>query len=241
MFRKNSLPFILALVLGAGLAVGVSVWATSVGTNVTVTGNLSVDSTTASSSVTYGLGVGTTTPGTTLAVGGSLFVGATSAGGTAGGFGVGIASTTAGVFETTGDGLVGGALNVGGATMLNGTLGVTGVTTLSGATTLGSSGTSMTQINHGWVDCGPIIGSNAIAASSTGIVGCSTGLSGLSAGDKIWLTASTTTQDPTLQGLYIYTGIASTTAANYVQAEIWNVTGASYTVTTSTWQYFSIK
>jgi hypothetical protein len=281
MSRNSTYVFIFALVLGVILAVGASVWATSVGTNVTVTGTLAVQSSTASSSVTQAFGVGTTTPAMQLSVGGAAGT-ATGHGYFTGGLGIGAATTTAGNLQMTGDiqaavlslsGLANvGTVNVtgNGATTTSlavtshastsalrvsnlSTLGTVSVTGTGATTTnisvtntastselvVGGSGTVVTQLLHGYVDCGPIVASDAIAATSTGIVTCTTGLTQLSAGDKIWLTASTTAAADT--GLYVYTGIASTTAANHVQAEIYNVSGASYTVTTSSWQYFSIK
>src|SRR3989338_8627073 len=103
-FQSSSFLFVFALVLGVVLAVGGSVWATSVGNNVSVSGTLTsggaftVTTTSASSSVTYALGVGTTTPAMMLAVGGA-------AGNTSGhvyltgGLGVGIATTSSGGIE----------------------------------------------------------------------------------------------------------------------------------------------
>lgn len=93
--NRSPYSFILALMLGAFLAVGVSVWATSVGNNVQVTGNLTVDSTSASSTVTYALGVGTSTPSVIFAVGGSS--GNTAGHGYfTGGLGVGAITTASG-------------------------------------------------------------------------------------------------------------------------------------------------
>ena len=87
-FLNSHYSFILALILGMVLAVGGSVWATSIGTSITVTGNLTTSSTSASSTVSYALGVSTTTPATTLSVGGNAYV--------TGGLGAGVISTTAG-------------------------------------------------------------------------------------------------------------------------------------------------
>lgn len=92
---KNPFSFILALMLGAFLAVGLSVWATSVGNDIQVTGKLAVDSTSASSTVTYALGVGTSTPSVIFAVGGAS--GNTAGHGYfTGGFGVGAITTASG-------------------------------------------------------------------------------------------------------------------------------------------------
>lgn len=98
MFSKNKnspYSFIIAMVVGVVLAVGGSVWATSVGTNVTVTGKLAVDSASASSTVTYAFGVGTSTPSVIFSVGGAAG-NATGHGYFTGGLGVGAISTTAG-------------------------------------------------------------------------------------------------------------------------------------------------
>src|SRR3989344_9583285 len=43
MHKKNNLLFLFALILGITLAVGASVWATSIGTNVSVSGTLTTD------------------------------------------------------------------------------------------------------------------------------------------------------------------------------------------------------
>jgi len=99
---KNPFIFFFALILGVSLAVVLSAAsATTVGTNITVTGYLSTSGTTASSSISYALGVGTTTPGTTFSVGGSGYF--TS------GLGAGIATTTAGAIENIGNALFGDA------------------------------------------------------------------------------------------------------------------------------------
>lgn len=76
---RNELVFLLALFLGVTLAVGGSVWATSIGSNVTVSGTLDVQSSSATSTISTGgvnvgagqfiiqqttgrVGVGSTTP-----------------------------------------------------------------------------------------------------------------------------------------------------------------------------------
>src|SRR3989338_9676473 len=100
--------FVSALVIGMLLAAGASVWATSVGTDVTVTGSMAVQSSSASSSVTYAFGVGTTTPSMQLSVGGAEGT-ATGHVYLTGGLGVGIATTTAGGLQLTGNTLFGDA------------------------------------------------------------------------------------------------------------------------------------
>lgn len=55
------------------------------------------------------IGVASNTPAQTFSVGGSIFVGASSGGGTVGGLGIGVATTTAGAFEMTGNALFGDA------------------------------------------------------------------------------------------------------------------------------------
>lgn len=266
MFRhskNNPYSFIIALVLGVVLAVGGSVWATSVGTNISVTGTLTVSSGTASSSIATALGVGSTTPSVMFSVGGDGT--STGHGYFSGGVGIGLATTTGGVLETTGAGLIGGVLNVTGATQLNSTLTVSGNTSLQQATTthfavtavasttnltangtikLGALGTNFTNVMHGFCDFGPIVASQSIAATSTGTVACTTQApTGHVAGDKVWLTASTTATgtDPEGFGQVFYTGIASSTAAGRIQAMIHNDSGVAFTVTTSSWQYFIIR
>src|SRR3989338_1919574 len=147
MFSKNKnspYSFILALVLGAFLAVGFSAWATSLGTNVSVTGTLTVSSATASSSITTALGVGTTTPSVMFSVGGAAG-NATGHGYFTGGLGVGIATTTAGAFQTTGAGLIAGAFNVTGVSQFNGNV-IIGDTS---ADTLTITSNSVTYITAG--------------------------------------------------------------------------------------------
>jgi hypothetical protein len=61
----------------------------------------------------YRLGIGTTSPSQTLSLGGAGHLYAL------GGIGVGIATTTSGVLETTGAGLIGGAFNVTGVSSFN--------------------------------------------------------------------------------------------------------------------------
>lgn len=55
------------------------------------------------------IGIASNTPAQTLSVGGSIFIGASSGGGTVGGLGIGVATTTAGAFELTGNTLFGNA------------------------------------------------------------------------------------------------------------------------------------
>lgn len=144
-----------------------------------------------------------------------------------GGLGSGISTTTAGALQTTGPNQLGGALNVGGASTFNSTVAV------------GSSGTALAQVLQGTVVCGPVAGSQSIAATSTGVIACTTGLSNVNAADNVFLTATTT--QIVSGGSVIYTGKASTTAANFVQAELMNLTGAAWTVTTSSWKYLIIR
>lgn len=165
--RNSNTAFILAMVLGAILAVGGSVWATSVGTNISVTGNLTVSSTSASSTVTYALGVGTSTPSVKFAVGGA---GGTSTGHGyfTGGLGVGAISTTAGqvianvslgiatttpaqelsvvgdVYLTSGLGIgiattTAGGLETTGAGLVGGAFNVTGITQFNGNVIVGDA------------------------------------------------------------------------------------------------------
>ncbi len=317
--KNNPHRIFLATLLGAMLAVGGSVWATTVGTNVTVSGYLTTSGTTASSSVTYALGIATTTPSNTLSVVGDTYI--------TRGLGVGIATTTTGALEMTGSAYLAGALSVTGASAFQGlssllggilvnnatstirnldmvlststqatstylnvstlastsALRVSNLSTLTGGVltsfststisnldmvsststqatstylyvsgrlwvgaggTGGSATTSaIAAIRHGWCDFGPIIASQSIVASTTGVVAC-TGQApqGHAADDKVWLTASTTASGFINGGMPVmYTGMASSTAAGRIQAMVFNGTGAAWTVTTSSWQYLIVK
>lgn len=137
-FYRSPAFFMLALVLGMMLAMGVSVLATSVGNNIQVTGNLTVETSSASSSVTYALGVGTSTPAVIFAVGGASG-NTTGHGYFTGGLGVGaittasgrvVANSDFGVATTTpaqelsvvGDGYITSGLGVGVATTTAGAI-----------------------------------------------------------------------------------------------------------------------
>lgn len=154
---RSTYSFIFALMLGVFLAVGASVWATSIGNNVSVSNNLSasgkltISGTSASSSIAFALGVGTTTPEAMFSVGGAA--GNTSGHGYfTGGLGVGIVVTTSGrivanadlgVATTTpaqelsvvGDGYFTGGFGVGIATTSAGTIENTGSALFGDAST----------------------------------------------------------------------------------------------------------
>ena len=267
--KNNPHRIFLATLLGAMLAVGGSVWATTVGTNVTVSGYLTTSGTTASSSVTYALGIATTTPSNTLSVVGDTYI--------TRGLGVGIATTTTGALEMTGSAYLAGALSVTGASAFQGLSSLLGGILVNNATStirnldmvlststqatstylyvsgrlwVGAGGTggsattsAIAAIRHGWCDFGPIIASQSIVASTTGVVAC-TGQApqGHAADDKVWLTASTTASGFINGGMPVmYTGMASSTAAGRIQAMVFNGTGAAWTVTTSSWQYLIVK
>lgn len=167
------------------LAVGGSVWATSVGTNVSVTGNITASSATASSSVTYALGVGTSTPAMKFSVGGA---GGTNTGHGyfTGGLGVGnVSTTTAGGIETSGAALLGGVLNVTGATTLNTTAVITtslGIATTSPSTTLGIIGSTYTTLG---------LGAGRATTTAGAIENSGNTLLGDAAGDLVMLNAAT--------------------------------------------------
>ena len=175
LWKSDPAIAIAAFCSGLVLAVGGSVLATTIGTNLSVDGSLTTNSTTASSSVTYALGVATTTPGTTFSVSGNAYV--------TGGIGAGIATTTAGALQTTGPGQIGGALSVTGASSF------TGASTHVGTVAVGASGTALTQLLTGYVSCGPLNATNAIAATSSGVLVC-TGLSNVAGADAVFLTAT---------------------------------------------------
>lgn len=106
----------------------------------------------------------------------------------------------------------------------------------------GTNGTSVSSIIHGFCSFGPQVVSQSVAATSTGAVQCtSEAPTGLAAGDKVWLTASSTAMNLNGAGSITYTGLASSTASNVIRALVYNGTGAAWTVTTSTWQYLIVK
>lgn len=127
------------------LAVGASVWATTIGTNITVTGNLTTSGTTASSSVSYALGVGTTTPGTALAIVGSTY--------TTLGLGAGISTTTTGALEITGSAYFAGDLSVADDVTITSGLGVgiatstTGNFEITGSALFGNAAADLVMLN----------------------------------------------------------------------------------------------
>ena len=229
------------------------------------------------------LGISTSTPTATLTVGGAGNIYAV------GGLGIGVATTTAGAIETTGNALFGDAAgdaaafnaatirfnNAGttsipsanaagwaiatssadvpfvrydtsnyrigvGTTSPSWTFSVAGDALVSGNLRVGAN-SSVSGIIHGFCDFGAIDAQTTIAATTTGAVACTTQApAGLSAGDKVWLTASTSAIG-ILPGTFIYTGMASSTAANRIQALIYNTSGGTLTIPTTTWQYLIIK
>ncbi len=145
MFRRdNPYFFVLALVLGATGAVAGSVFATTIGNNVSISGNVTTSGTAASSSISYALGVGTTTPAMMFSVGGAGGD-ATGHGYFTGGVGIGSVSTT-----------TAGALQISGAAQLGGALNVTGVTSLNGNVSLGDASTDTLTINANSITYGNV-------------------------------------------------------------------------------------
>ncbi len=208
------------------MAVGGSVWATSIGTDLTVSGTATVDG---ASTLT-----GAVTASAAVTVGTDLTV--TS------GARVGTGSTADHLTALADDSLfVEGQAEYDGIAWFDESLRASSTVMTTGAVTIGAGGTSFTNILYGFCDFGPIVASQSIVASTTGTVACTGQVpSGLAAGDKVWLTASTTASG-VVGGSVIYTGIASSTATTRIQAMVFNGTGAAWTVTTSTWQYFIIK
>ena len=211
--RTNSF-FAVALILGVVLAVAGSVWATSIGNNVSVSGTLGA--------------TGATTLSSTLTASGLI----TASGGIS--MGAQALSGTTGIIDYTNF-----DVDASGNTTVGGTLGVTGATTFTGTAAVGASGTALTQVKAGYVSCGPNVVNQSIAATTTGTLMCS-GFTNISQNDAVFMTAtSTITANSGLQ--VIYAGKASTTAANQVQVDVTNLTGAAWTVTTSTWRYLIIR
>lgn len=269
MFRSQSSRYVLALALGASLAVGASVWATSVGTNVAVTGTFSVSGASTltgsinASSTALITGNVTTFGNATFGDAGTdinLFTGTLQASttvllsppvvmynnltvGTSTAFFVNSASTLVGVGTST----PANAFSVQGDAYISGSLKNVQNITATGTVTIGANGTTLNSIITGFCDFGAIAGTGGaatIAATSTGAVACQAQApAGLAAGDKVWLTASSTGQQTQTPGVsaYIYAGVASSTASNRIQAIIFNPTGQTLTIGTTSWQYLIIK
>lgn len=167
---------------------------------------------------------------------GSFFIGDTSAD---------VLTVTATSTLKNGITVEGGAAFIGaGGVSITNTLQVTGATTHSGTTKMGTNGTALTQVQSGTVHCGPLVDSQSIAATSTGVIACWDGLSNVIAGDKVFLTATSTTISAVAGAVgasVVYTGKASTTAANFIQAELMNLTNSAWTVATSSWYYLIIR
>lgn len=226
------------------MAVSASVWATSLGTNLTVSGTSTLTGDVTASGALTVTGASTLT-GDVTASGALAVTGASTLTG---------AATLSSTLAVTGLSTLTGGLLANNATstirnldMISSTSTSATSTTLyaSGNFRVGSNGTRVTSIFHGFCDFGPIVAGQTIAATTTGTVACTTQTpTGHAAGDKVWLTASTTapTGVNSVGNTIIYTGIASSTAAGRIQAMIYNGTGgAAFTVTTSSWQYFIIK
>lgn len=237
---KNSPALAAAsLLVGVALAVGGTVFATAIGTDLTVTGVSTLTGAVTASGALTVTGASTLTGAVTA----SSDISVTS------GVRVGADATPGHLTALADDSLfVEGEAEYDGIVWFDGslrassTLLVTGATTHVGTTKVGESGTALTQVLTGYVDCGPIAGSQSIAATSTGTIGCTNGFSNVSANDAVFLTATTTVIiGQTGAGTVLYTGKASTTAANRVQAEMFNMTGTAWTVTTSTWRYLIIR
>lgn len=205
--------FIFALVLGVVFAVAGSIWATSIGSNISVSGTLGA--------------TGATTLSSTLAVTGLM----SANGGIS--MGTQALSGTTGIIDYTNF-----DVDASGNTTVGGTLGVTGATTFTGTAAVGASGTALTQVKTGYVSCGPNVAAQTILATSTGTLMCS-GFTNISQNDAVFMTASSTAAVG--NGQITYAGKASTTAANQVQVDVTNLTGATWTVTTTTWRYLIIR
>jgi len=107
---------------------------------------------------------------------------------------------------------------------------------------LGNLVTAVTQLKTGYISCGALgDGNTTIATTTVGTLLCS-GLTDISANDAVFLTASTTALGAAAseQGV-IYTGAASSSAANLVQIDVLNLTGKVYTIATTTWRYLIIR
>ena len=159
---------------------------------------------------------------------------------TASAYSWGFATTTAEVplmrYDTTNT-------RVGISTTTPGAMLAVASSTYTGGLIVGGTGTYTSGILSGWTDCGPANGLATtyitINASTTGIIACQGNIPNVTAGDKIWLTASSTGFSTAMS--WIYTGVASSTANGRIQAQILNLSSANYTVASSTWMYLIIK
>lgn len=133
-------------------------------------------------------------------------------------------------------------LTVSGSTAFSGTVANSGAVTNTSSWTLGSSGTALTRINSG--TCYILAYATTIAATSTALVDCqataliynvnnlrAAALTGVTFGDPTVASLSTTTATTagtTFGGLVLEAAMASTTAG-YIQLQISNLTGATFT------------
>jgi hypothetical protein len=119
------------------------------------------------------------------------------------------------------------------------TLTSTGAATF-GTAAIGSSGTTLTQVNAGTCYIAPYAAT--IAASSTALVECQatagwdaadiSTLTGVASGDAVQVILSTTTAGSTFLGLNLAGATASNTPG-YIQLRLFNQTGTTFTWPTS--------
>jgi len=126
------------------------------------------------------------------------------------------------------------------------TLNVDGAATFGGAASLtstlkvGSSGTNVSRLNHGTCYLRPYAAT--IAASSTAAVDCqatagwdadgASALTGVTDGDFVQATLSTTTAGTTSNGVAL-TGASASTTQGYIVLHVSNLTGTTFTWPTS--------
>ncbi|MBI2055032.1 MAG: hypothetical protein HYT39_02960 [Candidatus Sungbacteria bacterium] len=144
-----------------------------------------------------------------------------------------ISNATNGLIKVDGDFDVGGMAT---------TTSATGAIATRGTLKVGANGTALTQVETGYVGCGPLQTNQTIAATTSMVIGCWEGLANVNQNDAVFLTATSSLVGAAAGfGGIVFTGKASTTAANFIQVEIMNLRGLVWTVTTSTWRYIIIR
>lgn len=203
-FRKNTDIIIFAFIIGVALAAGVTTLATSIGTNVSVSGTL------------------TTTGVTTLAATTLTYASTTS---------VSISTLTSGrvPYSTTGGFLIDDAdLTFDGSILTASYASTTAFSTSGTASTtklVVGSGTSLNRVVADYCS----FDSATIAASTTGYVVCTAATSGLisGTGDRVLVMATSSLFDNFI------IRAASSTAANTISVELMNVGSILATGTTT--------
>lgn len=109
-------------------------------------------------------------------------------------------------------------------------------------------GTNVQGMFHGSCNIGTGAGSATLAAFETRAVACAAGtagataIPGIVAGDRVFLSAPTTT--PAAQSTIVVNGVAASTTAGFISVELTNASSSSIVLTsaaTSSWNYWIIR